>query len=62
MRFADDYAPSVLSLRLKLGPRQRPTMVLKISIYFEHGRLPRVKVKTKKPRERRRRQYVPEEE
>ncbi|TKA26477.1 hypothetical protein B0A50_05314 [Salinomyces thailandicus] len=62
VRFADDYAPSVLSLRLKLGPRQRPTMVLKISIYFEHGRLPRVKVKTKKPRERRRRQYVPEEE
>lgn len=33
-------------------------MVLKISVYFEPGKLPRVKVRTKKPRERRQRDYI----
>lgn len=55
VHFQDSYTPSALSLRLKLGPRDRPTMILKISVYFEPGRMPRVKVKTSKPRERRRR-------
>ncbi|KAK4546782.1 hypothetical protein LTR36_001514 [Oleoguttula mirabilis] len=51
VHFAEDFAPSALSLRLKFGPRARPTMVLKISIYFEHGKLPRIRVKTKRPGE-----------
>jgi hypothetical protein len=54
VHFADDYAPSSLSLRMKLGPKDNPRMVLKISIYFENGKLPRIKVRTKKPREERR--------
>lgn len=54
VHFADDFAPSSLSLRLKLGPRNKPTMVLKISVYFEHGKLPRIKVRTRKPKERER--------
>lgn len=60
VHFADTYTPSSLSLRLKLGPKEKPTMVLKISIHFENGKLPRIKVKTKKadesrPRSRRQR-------
>jgi len=57
----DPFVPSSLSLHLKLGPAHRPTVVLKISVYFEHGRLPRIKVRTSKPREegrrRRRREW-----
>lgn len=54
VHFADDYAPSSLSLRLKLGPKEHPAMVLKIIIEFEMGKLPRIRVRTKKPREERR--------
>jgi hypothetical protein len=49
VHFADNYSPSSLSLRLKLGPKDKPTMVLKISIHFENGKLPRIRVQTKKP-------------
>ena len=49
VHFADDYSPSSLSLRLKLGPKDKPTMVLKISIHFENGKLPRIRVRTRKP-------------
>jgi hypothetical protein len=48
----DAFRPSDLTLRLTLGPSERPTMVLKIMMFFERGRLPRIRVKTKKPRER----------
>jgi hypothetical protein len=58
--FADDYAPSSLSLRIKLGPKDNPKMVLKISIYFENGRLPRIKIRTKKPQDERRRHFETE--
>ncbi|GAB1731373.1 hypothetical protein NU195Hw_Modified_308t1 [Hortaea werneckii] len=58
VHFIDDHTPSSLSLRLKFGPRHRPSMVLKISVYFEPGKMPRVKVRTKKPRDRRQRDYV----
>jgi hypothetical protein len=60
VRFADDYAPSSLSLRIKLGPKDNPKMVLKISIYFENGKLPRIKVRTKKPRDDHRRHFETE--
>lgn len=66
VRFEDDYRPSALQLKIKLGPRDRPTCEVKISVYFEEGRLPRIKVKTKKPREnthkRRRRSNVDEQD
>ncbi|KXS95608.1 hypothetical protein AC578_10393 [Pseudocercospora eumusae] len=55
----DDLTPSALTLRIKLGPNTRPTAVIKISIYFEAGLLPRIRVKTKRPKDRRRRRvYV----
>lgn len=55
VHFADEFTPSALTLRLKLGPRDRPTVVVKITVDFEAGRLPRIRVKTKKPKEKRRR-------
>ncbi|KXT17716.1 hypothetical protein AC579_3598 [Pseudocercospora musae] len=59
VHFADDLTPSALTLRIKLGPNTRPTAVIKISIYFEAGLLPRIRVKTKRPKDRRRRRvYV----
>ena len=51
VHFAEEFAPSSLSLRLTLGPRERPTMHIRISVSFEHGRLPRIKVRTRKPSE-----------
>lgn len=66
VRFEEDYRPSAFQLKIKLGPRDRPTAEVKISVYFEKGSLPRIKVKTKKPREhthrRRRRSYVDEQD
>lgn len=65
VRFADDYRPSALQLKIKLGSRERPCQV-KISVYFEQGKLPRIKVKTKMPKEhthkRSRRSYVDEQD
>jgi len=55
VHFVDDFTPSSLSLNLKLGPASRPTVVLKISVYFQHGRLPRIKVRTRKTRDGRKR-------
>ncbi|KAF2721912.1 hypothetical protein K431DRAFT_303001 [Polychaeton citri CBS 116435] len=52
LRFSDTYSPSSLQLRLKLGPSESPSMILKISITFEPGRLPRVRIRTKRPRGR----------
>lgn len=52
VHFPDSYAPSSLSLRLKLGPREKPTMILRISVYFEAGKLPKIKVRTRKARDK----------
>jgi hypothetical protein len=61
-----DYRPSALQLKIKLGPRSNPTSEIKISVYFEEGKLPRVKVKTKRPKEqphrKRKRTYVEEQD
>lgn len=66
VRFEDDYRPSALQLKISLGPKDRPTCEVKISVHFEEGRLPRIKVKTKRPREhthrKRRRSYVDEQD
>jgi len=53
VHFSDTYHPSSLSLRLTLGPRDNPTMVVRISIHFESGRMPRIKIRTKKPKEKK---------
>ena len=45
--WSDLYRPSVLKLRLKLGPEQRPSMVLEIAVYFAKGQLPHIKVRAK---------------
>ncbi|KAM3418322.1 hypothetical protein BST61_g4321 [Cercospora zeina] len=60
-----DYNPSSLSLKIKLGPRSAPTSEIKISVSFEQGKLPRVKVKTRnnpkqQPHRKRKRTYVDE--
>jgi hypothetical protein len=52
VHFPDTYHPSSLSLRLTLGPKDNPTMVVRISVYFEYGRMPRIKIRTKKPSEK----------
>lgn len=52
VHFTDTYSPSSLSLRLKLGPKEQPTMILRISVYFEAGKLPKIKVKTRKAKEK----------
>ncbi|PIB02330.1 hypothetical protein CB0940_00272 [Cercospora beticola] len=66
VHFDTDYRPSALSLKIKLGPRSNPTSEIKISVYFEEGKLPRVKVKTKRPKEqphrKRKRTYVEEQD
>lgn len=49
---ADLFAPSGLSLRLKLGPAGNPTLIIKISISFSKGRLPRIRVRSRKPSRR----------
>ncbi|KAM0719740.1 hypothetical protein Q7P37_003873 [Cladosporium fusiforme] len=55
VHFPDTFTPSSFSMRIKLGPRDSPSNVIKISISFEPGRFPRIKVRTKRPGESRRR-------
>jgi hypothetical protein len=64
VHFPDSFSPSEFSIRIKLGPRDHPSSVIKISIEFEPGRFPRVRVRTKgaggeesSSRRRRRRRY-----
>jgi hypothetical protein len=47
VHFPDSFSPSSFSIRIKLGPREHPSSVIKISIEFEPGRFPRVRVRTK---------------
>lgn len=64
VHFPDTFTPSSFSMRIKLGPRENPSSVIKISIHFEPGRFPRVKFRTKRAgesggsgRRRRRRRH-----
>lgn len=64
VHFPDSFSPSEFSIRIKLGPREHPSSIIKISIEFEPGRFPRVRVRTKgaggeesSSRRRRRRRY-----
>jgi hypothetical protein len=64
VHFPDSFSPSEFSIRIKLGPRDHPSSIIKISIEFEPGRFPRVRVRTKgaggeesSSRRRRRRRY-----
>lgn len=61
VHFPDSFSPSSFSMKIKLGPRDHPTSVITISIRFEPGRFPRIKFRTKKPRDghhrRRRRRF-----
>jgi len=64
VHFPDSFSPSSFSIRIKLGPRDYPSSIVKISIEFEPGRFPRIKVRSKKlgepslsSRRRRRRRY-----
>ena len=54
VHFRDDFAPSVVSLRFTLGPKERPNAVIKISVVFEQGRLPSIQVQIRRRKERRR--------
>ncbi|KAF2765412.1 hypothetical protein EJ03DRAFT_208563 [Teratosphaeria nubilosa] len=58
----DPFQPSSLELRLNLGPPGRVSLVVKIEVIFENGRLPKIKVRTKKPRAARRREAEREEQ
>src|ERR1700712_5752080 len=55
VHFPDSFTPSSFSIRIKLGPSHSPSSVIKISVEFEPGRMPRVYVRTKKASESRRR-------
>nr|POF11611.1 dynactin subunit 5 [Quercus suber] len=45
----DDFGLSSLTLRLKFGPSGSPKLVIKISMRFERGKLPQVKVRSRRP-------------
>jgi len=47
VHFPDSFSPSSFSIRIKLGPRDHPSSIIKISIEFEPGHFPRVRVRTK---------------
>ena len=63
VHFPDSFTPSSFSMHIKLGPRENPSSIIKISIRFEPGRFPKIKFRTKKPHEeahrrrRRRRRF-----
>nr|POE80917.1 hypothetical protein CFP56_56990 [Quercus suber] len=48
----DDYILSSFTMRLKFGPSESPTLIIKISLTFERGMLPKVKVRSRRPRQR----------
>ena len=57
VHFQDDFSPSAFQLKMVLGPHGRPTLIIKIMIDFEPGRMPKIRVRTKRPREKHARRY-----
>lgn len=52
VRFADDYTPSSLKLRIVCGPRHDPSLVIYIKLKFDSGGgRPRLGFKIRRPRE-----------
>ena len=48
VHFPDSFSPSSFTIRIQLGPRENPSSIVKISVEFEPGRFPRVKVRSRK--------------
>lgn len=51
VRFAEDYAPSAIKIRVKCGPADDPALIITIRLLFEVGKKPRIRFSFDRPRE-----------
>lgn len=52
VHFADDYSPSSIKAKIVCGPKENPTLVIRVKLTFQTGKRPTLKVKFDRPREK----------